>query len=303
MNQTGKLPAIFAAVVGGSFMAVQARVNSGLGQEIGSGILAALVSFSIGLLIISVATFASSKNRAALSFTVAKFKDSSIPLWLSIAGMLGGIYVIMQGVVAGLIGVALFSIGVVTGSALSALLLDGNGLLGLTKRKIGLTRLAGTVLALSGLVVASDLANYSFSPLILLPFAAGIGIGFQQAMNGLFGKLAQSAIVPTFFNFIAGTIFIALALLTVEGFSFPANWPTNPLLYLGGVVGVIFIFMQVVVLPKIGALSMGIAMLVGQLSGSVLLDLLVPIADRAVTISTLLGIVLAMLGAALVARR
>ncbi|MFZ9744313.1 MAG: DMT family transporter [Aquiluna sp.] len=303
MNQTGKLPAIFAAVVGGSFMAVQARVNSGLGQEIGSGILAALVSFSIGLVIISVATFASSKNRAALSLTVSKFKDSSIPIWLSVAGMLGGIYVIMQGVVAGLIGVALFSIGVVAGSALSALLLDGNGLLGLTKRKIGLTRLAGTVLALSGLVVASDLANYSFSPLILLPFVAGIGIGFQQAMNGLFGKLAQSAIVPTFFNFIAGTAFIALALLTVEGFSFPATWPTNPLLYLGGVVGVIFIFMQVVVLPKIGALSMGIAMLVGQLSGSVLLDLLVPIADRAVTISTLLGIVLAMLGAALVARR
>ncbi len=303
MNQTGKLPAIFAAVVGGSFMAVQARVNSGLGQEIGSGILAALVSFSIGLLIISIATFANSKNRSAFLNTLSKFKDSSIPLWLSIAGMLGGIYVIMQGVVAGLIGIALFSIGVVAGSALSALLLDGNGLLGLTKRKIGLSRLAGTALAFSGLVVASDIANYSFTPLILLPFAAGIGIGFQQAMNGLFGTLAQSAVIPTFFNFIAGTIFIALALLVVEGFSVPASWPTNPLLYLGGVVGVIFIFMQVVVLPKIGALSMGIAMLVGQLSGSFLLDLLVPIANRAVTISTLLGIVLAMLGAALVARR
>ncbi len=303
MNQTGKLPAIFAAVVGGSFMAVQARVNSGLGQEIGSGILAALVSFSIGLLIISIATFAYSKNRSALLSTLSKFKDSSIPVWLSIAGMLGGIYVIMQGVVAGLIGIALFSIGVVAGSALSALLLDGNGLLGLTKRKIGLSRLAGTALAFSGLVVASDIANYSFTPLILLPFAAGIGIGFQQAMNGLFGTLAQSAVIPTFFNFIAGTIFIALALLVVEGFSVPASWPTNPLLYLGGVVGVIFIFLQVVVLPKIGALSMGIAMLVGQLSGSFLLDLLVPIANRAVTMSTLLGIVLAMLGAALVARR
>jgi transporter family-2 protein len=303
VNPTGKLPAIFAAVVGGSFMAVQARVNSGLGQEIGSGILAALVSFSIGLLIISIATFASSKNRSALLSTLFKFKDSSIPVWLSIAGMLGGIYVIMQGVVAGLIGIALFSIGVVAGSALSALLLDGNGLLGLTKRKIGLSRLAGTALAFLGLVVASDIANYSFTPLILLPFAAGIGIGFQQAMNGLFGTLAQSAVIPTFFNFIAGTIFIALALLVVEGFSVPASWPTNPLLYLGGVVGVIFIFMQVVVLPKIGALSMGIAMLVGQLSGSFLLDLLVPIANRAVTMSTLLGIVLAMLGAALVARR
>ena len=60
---------------------------------------------------------------------------------------------------------------------------------------------------------------------------------------------------------------------------------------------------QVVVLPKIGALVMGIAMLVGQLVGSVLLDLVFPIAAREITISTLLGIVLAMLGAALVAKR
>jgi transporter family-2 protein len=66
---------------------------------------------------------------------------------------------------------------------------------------------------------------------------------------------------------------------------------------------VIFIFIQVVVLPKIGALTMGIAMLVGQLVGSVLLDWIVPIAQRELTISTLIGILLAMLGAGLVARR
>ncbi len=83
----------------------------------------------------------------------------------------------------------------------------------------------------------------------------------------------------------------------------PLYFPTNPLLYLGGVVGVIFIFIQVVVLPKIGALTMGIAMLVGQLVGSVLLDWIVPIAQRELTISTLIGILLAMLGAGLVARR
>jgi transporter family-2 protein len=122
-------------------------------------------------------------------------------------------------------------------------------------------------------------------------------------MNGKFGTLAGSAIVPTFFNFLAGTSLIAVALLLLEGGAVPLYFPTNPLLYLGGVVGVIFIFIQVVVLPKIGALTMGIAMLVGQLVGSVLLDWIVPIAQRELTISTLIGILLAMLGAGLVARR
>ncbi len=303
MPKTSKLPAIFAAVVGGSFMAVQARINSGLGEQVGSGIFAALISFSIGLLIISFFTLAVRKNRQALVDSSRKIFSSGIPSWLLLAGFFGGFFVIMQGVVAGVIGVALFSIGVVSGSALAALVLDGNGLLGLTKRSIGIARLLGTGLALIGLIVASDLANYSFNPLVLLPFLAGIGIGFQQAMNGLFGKLATSAVVPTFYNFVSGAVFILIALLLVEGPFWPQSWPDNPLLYLGGVVGVMFIFMQVVVLPKIGALSMGISMLVGQLTGSLLLDFFFPVADRVVTLSTLLGIALAMLGAALVARR
>ena len=303
MPHRRKLPAIVAAVIGGSMMAVQARANSGLGQEIGSGIVAALVSFSVGLLIIGLFTLLISKNRKALSNTLQKIRDKEIPWFFVLAGSIGGFFVIMQGVVAGVVGIALFSIGVVSGSAIAALVLDGYGMLGLTKRAIGLQRIAGILVALVGLIIASDVGAHVPSPLIALPFIAGIGIGFQQAMNGRFGKLAQSPAVPTFFNFVAGTTFIAIALVIVEGFSLPTDWPTNPLFYLGGVVGVIYIFMQVLILPRIGALSMGISMLVGQLTGSVLLDIFVPIAPHPVTISTLLGIALTMLGAALVAKR
>ncbi len=303
MPHRRKLPAIVAAVIGGSLMAVQARANSGLGQEIGSGIFAALVSFSVGLIIIGFFTFSLKKNRAALSSSLKKLSSKEIPWFFVFAGSLGGFFVIMQGVVAGVIGIALFSIGLVSGSAIAALVLDGYGLLGLTKRAIGLKRVAGILVAITGLIIASDIGSQVPSPLIALPFVAGIGIGFQQAMNGKFGKLAESPAVPTFFNFLAGTTFIAIALIILEGFQIPTSWPANPLLYLGGVVGVIYIFMQVLVLPRIGALSMGISMLVGQLTGSVLLDIFVPIAPHPVTISTLLGIALTMLGAALVAKR
>jgi transporter family-2 protein len=191
----------------------------------------------------------------------------------------------------------------VTGSALAAIILDGRGLLGLNKRHIGIVRIFGTVLAVSGLMIAFDFTKYPFDPLILLAFAAGFGMSFQQAMNGSFGKLAGSAVIPTLFNFIAGTLMIAIALVVLEGAAVPEFFPTNPLLYLGGVVGVIFIFVQVVVLPKIGALTMGIAMLVGQLVGAVLLDWIVPISQREITLSTLIGILLAMAGAGIVAKR
>lgn len=303
MPHRRKLPAIVAAVIGGSFMAIQARANSGLGQEIGSGIFAALVSFSVGLIIIGLFTLLYKKNRIALTRTVKKIGNREIPWFFVLAGSIGGFFVIMQGVVAGVVGIALFSIGVVSGSAIAALILDGYGLFGLTKRAIGTQRIAGILVALTGLIIASDVGAHVPSPLIALPFLAGIGIGFQQAMNGKFGKLAESPAVPTFFNFVAGTTFIAVALLITEGIQLPTSWPTNPLFYLGGVVGVIYIFMQVLIMPRIGALSMGISMLVGQLAGSVLLDVFVPIAPHPVTISTLLGIALTMLGAALVAKR
>ena len=303
MQQPRKLPAIVAAVIGGSLMAIQARANSGLGQEIGSGVFAALVSFSVGLLIITVFTFATKQNREAFASAQAKIKSREIPWFYVVAGSIGGFFVIMQGVVAGVVGIALFSIGVVSGSAIAALILDGFGLFGLARQLIGVRRIAGVVLAIAGIAVAGEVGSAVPSPLIALPFIAGIGIGFQQAMNGKFGQLVQSPAVPTFFNFVAGTTFIALALVLLEGFSLPESWPSNPLFYVGGLVGVIFIFMQVQILPKIGALSMGISILVGQLVGSVLLDLLVPIAPHPVTINTLLGIALTMLGAVLVARR
>lgn len=302
-SSTSRLTAGIAALVAGALVAAQARVNSELAAEVNSGIFAALISFGVGLVIISIATALRQENRKNLKEVLSGLRAKSIPFYLAIAGAIGGFFVIVQSSVAGLIGISLFSVGVVTGTSFSAIILDGRGMLGLEKRLIGPLRIFGTLLAIAGLVVAGDFSNYAFDPLILLAFVAGFSIGFQQAMNGYFGRLAKSAVIPTLFNFIAGGLFIVLALLILEGGRIPESLPSNPVLYLGGIVGVIFIFVQTVVLPKIGALTMGIAMLVGQLVGSVLLDIFTPIASREVTLSTLFGIVLAMIGAALVAKR
>lgn len=302
-SPSSRLTASAFALIAGALVAAQARVNSQLAVEVESGIFAALLSFGVGLVVIAFAMLLRRENQKNLLLVWKGIKNRSIPFYLAIAGAIGGFFVIVQSSIAGLIGISLFSVGVVTGTSLSAIILDGRGMLGLERRTIGALRVAGTLLAIAGLIVAGDFSNYAFDPLILLAFVAGFSIGFQQAMNGYFGRLANSAVIPTLFNFVAGGLFILIALFVFEGGRIPETLPTNPILYLGGLAGVIFIFVQTVVLPKIGALTMGIAMLVGQLVGSVLLDVFVPIAQRDVTISTLLGIVLAMIGAALVAKR
>ena len=296
--------AILGAVVAGGFMAVQARVNSGLGVALESGVAAALISFSSGLAIIGLIVALSKKDRERLRDFIGTISRKEFPLWGLTGGLLGGVFVITQGTVAGVIGISLFAVAVVTGQALAALVIDGRGLLGMKRRPLGALRLMGTMLAITGLVVAGDFANYSFQTITLLPFLAGIGIGFQQALNSNLGQKTESAAVATLINFVLGTFLIAIALLVANGgFQFSGELPTNPVLYLGGLVGVVFIFVQVVLVPKIGTLAMGVSLLVGQLSSSLLLDLVTPISSRDINGYTFTGVTLALIGATLVASR
>ncbi|MEL0135821.1 MAG: DMT family transporter [Aquiluna sp.] len=290
--------AILGAVVAGGFMAVQARVNSGLAAEVESGFLAALISFSIGLALIAVISLPRKDFRAALKESLGAIHSGTLKVWMLFAGALGGFFVLTQGLVAGVTGIALFSLGVVTGQTISALLIDGKGLLGLTKRKLTGNRLSGSAVAIAGLVLASSPTVAGFDIAILVPVVAGVGIGLQDAINSQVGRESGSASVATFFNFLAGTLFLLLVFLfspvqagTVDLASI------NPVFFLGGLVGVGFILIRVVVLPVIGSLATGLSLLAGQLLVSLVLDFLAPVAAREITVWTLAGLLLVFAGA------
>jgi len=76
--------------------------------------------------------------------------------------------------------------------------------------------------------------------------------------------------------------------------------PTNPVLYLGGLVGGIFIFIQVLVVRQIGVLALGLLLLLGQVVASLILDLIAPITESNFGLLTYLGAVLVVLGASMV---
>ncbi|MFY0670607.1 MAG: DMT family transporter [Aquiluna sp.] len=303
MNATPSRPlAIFGAVVAGGFMAVQARVNSGLAAEIDSGYLAAFISFAIGLGLISMASLPRRKFRADLRRAIELAKEGSFPAWMLASGALGGFFVLTQGLVAGVTGIALFSLGVVTGQTVSALLIDGRGLFGLEKRALSSNRLLGSLLALAGLMLASDPSISGIQLVLFVPLVAGFGIGLQDAINSRVGRSTGSAAVATFFNFLAGTIFLLIVLL-FSGIPDANLTAVNPTLYIGGLVGVSFILIRVLVLPVIGSLATGLSLLTGQIFVSLALDFLVPVTLREITAWTFAGLLLVFAGAALASRR
>ncbi len=279
-------------------MAIQARVNSGLAAEVGSGFLAALISFSIGLALIAAISLPRKDFRAALKESLGAIRSGKLKVWMLFAGALGGFFVLTQGLVAGITGIALFSLGVVTGQTISALLIDGKGLLGLVKRKLTGNRLAGSAVAIAGLVLASSPTVTGFELAVLVPVVAGVGIGLQDAINSQVGRESGSASVATFFNFLAGTLFLLLVFLFSPGQAGAVDLSSiNPVLFLGGLVGVGFILIRVVVLPVIGSLATGLSLLAGQLFISLVLDYLAPVATRDITVWTLAGLLLVFTGA------
>lgn len=279
-------------------MAIQARVNSGLSSEVGSSFLAALFSFSIGLVLISAISLPRKNFRTDLRQSVAAVRAGRLKVWMLFAGAFGGFFVLTQGLVAGITGIAVFSLGVVTGQTFSALLLDGRGLFGLVKRKLTGNRLVGSAIAITGLVMASNPLVAGFSLAILVPVIAGFGIGLQDAINSQVGRTSGSASVATFLNFLAGTLFLLLVfLLDPEKPGAVDLSSISPILFTGGVVGVGFILIRVVVLPVIGSLATGLSLLAGQLSVSLALDYLAPVTARDIGFGTLAGLLLVFAGA------
>lgn len=289
-DHSGPLLWMLVAVAAGAGLATQGRINGELGARLEHGILAALISFGIGCILLAIVLVVSPKGRAGIVRLVEVIRDGSMPWWYTSTGLIGAFLVATQGLVVGTIGVALFTVGVVAGQTLSGLAVDRMAFGGLARKPITVPRVAGAVLALVavGLALAgTDEAAQLW--LAVLPFVAGLLQSLQQAMGGLVQRHSGSAIAQTVQNFVVGTVALAVIVLvqTVAGMT-SRPLPTAPWLYVGGLLGIIFVGLISVAVHHLGVLTLGLAVICGQVIASVLLDLAFP-AGQPVTVWSLVG--------------
>ena len=73
-------------------------------------------------------------------------------------------------------------------------------------------------------------------------------------------------------------------------------------MYLGGVVGIVFIAIAAWAVPIVGVLLFAVVTIAGQLSGALLLDVVAPTAGTDLAINLVLGVLLAFVAVAVAAR-
>lgn len=299
----------------GAGVAVQARINGALGARLHDGIAAAVISFGTGLVLLVIAFALSGRLRGGLAEVRAAVGDGRLRGWQLLGGLCGAFFVASQGLTVAAIGVTAFTVAVVAGQLVSSLVVDRLGLAPSGRTPVTPLRAAAAVIAVgavflasggrsgaapAGLALPESLREAPDVLLIALPALAGIGLAWQQAVNGRVGAVGGPA-PATLINFAVGFAALcaveSVVLLTVSGLG---PLPTEPWLYLGGAIGVAFIGLGAVTVRWIGVLLLGLTSVAGQLVASVLLDLLVPggpgLRSRAIVgcALVLLALVLAM---------
>lgn len=260
-------------------VALQSRINGGLSQEIGSGFIAGVVSFGSGLVILSIMMLFSRRGREGLVLLRHEVTARRLPRWALLGGVGGALFVLNQGIVAPLTGLALFTIGIVAGQVAGGLLLDHIGLGPGGRINPTGPRIAGTVLVTVGVVVTVGAEPGSAVWLIIFPILVGIGVSAQSSVNGLVRAATHSALTSTFVNFVVGTtLLLGIAVVSVLTSGWPMQWPTEPWYYLGGLTGTIFIALAAVLVRLTGVLLLSMSNVAGQLIAAVMFEQVSPLA-------------------------
>jgi len=291
--------AVAGAVLIGALTALQARINGSLGAEVGDGIVAAAISFSSGLVILIALSLIVPEGRRGFGRLVAGIRSRSVPPWMLLGGLAGAFTVASQGLTVATIGVALFTVGFVAGQTTGGLVLDRVGFGPAGVVPVTVRRVVGAVLAIAGVVVCLSGDALGGVPLwmLIVPAVAGAGVAWQQGTNGRLRVRVESPLTATLVNFIGGTVVLVIAALVHVGVvGAPRAIPTAPWLYVGGAVGVVYIFLSAVVVRRTGVLLLGLGSVVGLLSTSVLLDALWPAPAAPSTPVALLAAVVAIAG-------
>ncbi|GEO70168.1 membrane protein [Levilactobacillus acidifarinae] len=291
---------LIATILAGMLSPMQSAVNGQVGKQLGDGNASAVVSFGSGLVVMAIIILARRSTRKQFASIPHKISKRSIPWWNWLAGCCGAMVVFSEGASASVLGVATFQTTLISGMVISGLVCDRLGIGVAVKQPFNLPRILGAILAIAAtvLVVLPSWQAPKVIALAILPFLAGLLAGWQPAGNSAVAQETGSMLVSITWNFIVGFSILGLALLVrvLMGqvtFSLPGTW----WMYLGGPLGLLSIALMALLVRGLGLLLLGLASTAGQLIGSVLIDWLIPALGNQVYMVTILGAVVALIGA------
>lgn len=143
--------------------------------------------------------------------------------------------------------------------------------------------------------------------LVLLAILIGTLMPVQAGLNAELTRILKHPYLGAFISLTTGAIAVA-ALVVIKGIGFTELkrfTDVPPHLYLGGILGAIFVGSSLFFIPRMGATPMIAAFITGQLLGSVLIDHfgLLGLASTPINFTRILGIFLLFSGLFLVIKK
>ena len=315
----------FAAFIAGAGLPAQTAMNTRLGTLLRSPLRASLVSFAEALALLCVAI--------VLAGDVGCFGSEALswPRWIWLGGICGVVFLTANLLVLPKLGavqtVVLPAVGQVAGSvAIDALGLFGTAEVALTP----LRALGAAALACGAVLVASSgsgrrknierdtvLSAWAWRAFAVV---AGMFSAAQTAINGQLAFRLGSSVAAAGVSFFGGTVALAVLAITASlsyrmGFRFGrktfsradevcpqqgAALRNSWWIWLGGVIGALYVLAGAAVSRVIGAGSTVTAMLAGALAGSALVGWLGLFGGKKTrpSIRQVLGLVFVLVGAA-----
>jgi transporter family-2 protein len=274
-------------------------------------LLAAVVNFAVGLLILIVVVASRKATRDALR-GLRSHVGRALPWWTLTGGVGEAVYVTGQSTTVAVLGVALFTVATVAGSTGTGLVVDKVGLGPGGVVPITAWRIVAAVVAVVAVWVGSggrDADGAVSVPFLLLALVAGAAGAVQVGLNGRVSAATGQPLVATLVNFAVG-LSVLLAVVAVQravtgdGVGTLAPLGDRPWLLVGGAMGVLFVAGSAWSVRALGVLLLSLVVLAGTLVGAVLVDLILPTEGATVNGWLLAGIALtfASVGLAVVRR-
>ena len=268
----------------------------------GDSLEAAIVSFTTGLLFVSVIALFRKDVRSGFRQIFSAVNLKLLPSWRLGAGALGASFVAMQTYAVPIAGVALFTVASLAGQTGISLWVDHVGLAGGSRVIITKRRVIAAIITILAVVVSTwdrfTISNFSVLTIVLAVFS-GTWVGVQRALNGQINSYSKASFATSLLNFITGTTFLLFLLLLRTLFTDHSvmNFTSGPWwMFLGGSIGVIYIALSAHIVQYVGVLEFTLFSVGGMLIGSLLIDIIVPTKGTIISGFLIAGILLTYLG-------
>jgi transporter family-2 protein len=301
-----KFSHIVITFIASIIITAQSSINSELNIYTENALITALINFTTGLVVLALMMIFSRAIRKGFTSIPRLVREGKLKRWQLIGGLSGAFFVASQSSLVQVVGVAIFTVAAVAGQTSAALLVDKAGIGPAGKQPVTLMRVCAAILGIVGVLVSvlgqDSTGQFAFGA-VLISFAAGALVSTQPALNGQIANQTGQPAAATLVNFIVGFLTLAIVYgvkqqISPQGFNVPPMPWENPIIWLGGPFGVLFVLTAAFMAKTLGVFLFTLTSVVGQLSGAILMDVLFPTATTNITWQLLLGI--SITGAAVV---